>query len=119
MKVLNETLMTQTQVLIDEVTTILGTVKKPNPLWYIKEPTKNNFTCRSRETGTLFFIYTNRGNLKLNPEFVSMFPERRYQVLFEYIEERFPELKNRFTFVTPKIMLMTSNDMSKVNYSRF
>jgi hypothetical protein len=107
-----------TQIIIESVTSVLGTTKKPNPLWYVKEATKNNFSCRSKETGNIFFIYTNRGNLKLNPEFVGMFPERRYQVLFSYFEERFPELKIRFTFLPPKIMLMNSSDMSKVNYSK-
>jgi hypothetical protein len=107
------------QLLIKELTSVLGTIEKPNRLWYLKEATKNNFSCRSKETGTLFFIYTNRGNLKLNPDFVSLVPEKYYKGLINYLEFRFPELKPKFAHNPPKVMLMQSGDMTKVNYSKF
>ena len=111
--------MELTNILIEEVKSVLGTVRKPNRLWYLKEATRNNFSCRSKETGSIFFIFTNRGNLKLNPDFVSLFPEKEYVVVTEFLEKRFPELVKRFSHNTPKVMLMNPSDMSKVNYSRF
>lgn len=88
-------------------------------LWYIKEATKNNYSCRSRETGNILFFYTNRGNLKLNPEFFSLVPEKDYQPLKNEIEKSFPELKRLFTHNSPKIMLMNSPDLAKRNYSKY
>jgi hypothetical protein len=106
------------KMLHDEVRFTLGSVKKPNHLWYIKEVSKNNITCRSRENGSIFFIFTNRGNLKLNPDFVSLFPERIYMTLEDDFVDRFPELKIRFSHKPPTIMLMNPSDICKSNYSK-
>ena len=100
------------------VITEFANVSKNNN-WYIKEATKNNFVARSRETGNFLFIYSNRGNLKLNPEFFSLVPESEYQVLNNYILKRFPDLAIRFSHCKPKIMLMNNFDLSKRNYSKF
>lgn len=94
-------------------------IQAKNPLWYIKEATKNNYSSRSKETGNILFFYTNRRNLKLNPEFFSLVPERQYQKLLKPIQKRFPELKRLFTHNKPKIMLMNSADLAKRNYSKF
>jgi hypothetical protein len=107
------------EIVLKEVTSVLGTLKKQNNLWYLKEATTNNFTCRSKETGTLFFIYTNRGNLKFNPDFVSLVPEKSFCLVIDYLEKRFPELEKRFQINTPKASLMMPWDMVKVKYSKF
>jgi hypothetical protein len=87
--------------------------------WYIKEVTKNNFASRCELSGNLMFIYSNRGNLKLNPEYFSLVPESNYQVLYPFILKRFPEMAIRFSHCKPKIMLMNSSDIAKRNYSKF
>lgn len=94
-------------------------IQAKNTNWYIKEATKNNHSCRSKETGNFLFIFSNRGNLKLNPEFFSLVPEKQYQYLLKPIQKRFPELKRIFTHNKPKIMLMNSADLAKRNYSKF
>ena len=106
-------------IVLKEVTSVLGTLKKHNNLWYLKEATTNNFTCRSKETGTLFFILTNRGNLKFNPEFVSLVPENAYSAVIDYLEKRFPLLESKFKKIPPKASLMMPWDMVKVKYSKF
>jgi hypothetical protein len=94
-------------------------VQAKSKFWYIKEATKNNFVCRSRETGNFLFVYTNRGNLWLNPEFFSLVPELHYLHLVPLIEKRFPELEIRFTHKTPLPKVMDQATKTKVAYSKF
>jgi hypothetical protein len=94
-------------------------IQAKSKFWYIKEATKNNFVCRSRETGNFLFVYSNQGNLWLNPEFFSYVPELNYLHLVPLIEKRFPELQIRFTHKTPQPKIMNEAVKQKVNYSKF